>query len=636
MKKYLLSMLLALLIPLGAVAQEAYAVLSGSVLTIYYDNLRSTRTGTKYVMNIESGTGSHPWYNTKRNDITKVIIDQSFSNARPKKSFSWFSYHTNLKEIEGMEFVNTSEVTTMYRMFMNCSSLASVNVSQFDTRNVTNMEYMFYGCKSLTNIDVSGFETSNVTSMLCMFRECDKLSVLDVSHFDTSNVTDMMQMFYHCRSLDYLDVSHFDTKKVTTMGSMFAHCEKMGSIDVDNFNTCTVESMNGMFQGCSSLTDLDLSTFDTGNVKSMSYMFANCSSLSFIDLSSFDTRNVTRMEWMFHSCSSLTSLDLSSFNTSKVESFDRMFPNCSKLKTIYCSEGWSTEGLSSDATNAAIFHGCNNLVGGLGTTYNASVYPTEGYIYVNVDLPYAHIDEGVSNPGYFTYKPSPLYLDQEDNTTLLEDNDGETKDVMLKFNIPSGKWITLCLPFDATTEQTQAALGDDVDIEELSTSAYDAETKLLTLNFTPCTAITAGRPYVVKVSETKNRPKFSGVTIDKTAPTTVSTTYCSMTGIYNATPLTAGDRNTLFIQNNQFYYPSTAGSLPATKCYFTLSLGASEARSIDMHFWDDEDVTSGIYEATATKTEDNDAWYTPQGIRVNRPTKGLYIHNGKKVIVNNK
>ena len=29
----------------------------------------------------------------------------------------------------------------------------------------------------------------------------------------------------------------------------------------------------------------------------------------------------------------------------------------------------------------------------------------------------------------------------------------------------------------------------------------------------------------------------------------------------------------------------------------------------------------------------NDTYYTIQGIRVNKPVKGLYIHNGKKILV---
>lgn len=636
MKKILLSMLLAMLIPLGAVAQEAYAVLSGSILTLYYDNLRSTRVGTKYVMSVNSKL-SQPWYNTKRNDITKVVIDPSFSNVYPEY-INWFHYHTNLKEIEGFEYINTDQVKSMSGVFQGCNSLTSIDVSSFCTDNISDMSNMFNGCSSLTSLDVSVFNTNNVTTMQGMFMGCTKLTELDVSRFNTSNVTDMSHMFRECKKITELDLSNFDTRKVTTMQSMFAHCDLLTKIDVSHFDTRKVESMSAMFFYCGSMENLDLSNFDTRKVVYMDNMFAMCSTLLSVDLSGFNTNNVTSMDWMFHTCSSLSILDLSSFNTSKVYSMDRVFPNCTNLKTIYCSEGWTTENLRTDVYNPCIFYGCINLVGGAGTTYNASVYPAEGMIYVNADLPYAHIDGGTSNPGYLTYKSSnqKLSLYNEDNSNLITDHDGETADVKIAdVSFIKNKWITLCLPFNVTAAQAAETLGDDVDIEELSSSMYNDETKLLTLTFTPCNSIVAGRPYVVKVSETKTTPIFYGVTIDKTDPTTIHTDYCSMTGIYNATPLTAGDKSTLFIQNNKFYYPSTAGSLPATKCYFTLTNGAEQARGIGMQFWDEDDAVTAIHDANMTSA-DSDAWYTSQGIRVSSPAgKGLFIHGGKKVFVGN-
>ena len=45
-----------------------------------------------------------------------------------------------------------------------------------------------------------------------------------------------------------------------------------------------------------------------------------------------------------------------------------------------------------------MFSNCHNLVGGMGTTYDAS----------HVDAAYAHIDGGPSNPGYLTEKPGWL------------------------------------------------------------------------------------------------------------------------------------------------------------------------------------------------------------------------------------
>ena len=45
----------------------------------------------------------------------------------------------------------------MERMFYNCSSLASLDISNFNFENVKNMEQMLYGCNSLKFIDISSF-----------------------------------------------------------------------------------------------------------------------------------------------------------------------------------------------------------------------------------------------------------------------------------------------------------------------------------------------------------------------------------------------------------------------------------------------------------------------------------------------
>jgi len=51
---------------------------------------------------------------------------------------------------EGIENIDTSEVTDMSYMFLGLNSLTSLDVSNFDTRNVTNMVGMFAGMNNLT------------------------------------------------------------------------------------------------------------------------------------------------------------------------------------------------------------------------------------------------------------------------------------------------------------------------------------------------------------------------------------------------------------------------------------------------------------------------------------------------------
>ena len=86
-------------------------------------------------------------------------------------------------------------------MFTDCSSLKSLDVSNFDTSKVTDMSYMFQGCSSLQQLDISNFDTSKVTAMYYMFHTCSSLKSLDISWLDASSVSTTISMFYICKSL---------------------------------------------------------------------------------------------------------------------------------------------------------------------------------------------------------------------------------------------------------------------------------------------------------------------------------------------------------------------------------------------------------------------------------------------------
>ena len=113
-----------------------------------------------------------------------------------------------------------------------CSSLASLDLSGWDTSRVQYMGDMFYGCSSLASLDLPPFDTSQVTQMGCMFYECSSLRSLDLSHFDTSRVQYMGDMFYGCSSLASLDLSGWDTSKVGGMWGMFLGCASLSSLAV--------------------------------------------------------------------------------------------------------------------------------------------------------------------------------------------------------------------------------------------------------------------------------------------------------------------------------------------------------------------------------------------------------------------
>ena len=91
---------------------------------------------------------------------------------------------------------------------------------------VSNMMSMFSGCESLASIEgLDLVETSNVTDMGCMFWKCSSLSTLsDISKWNTSKVTSMYGMFYGCGKLGYLDLTEWDVKNVSNSTNISYGC----------------------------------------------------------------------------------------------------------------------------------------------------------------------------------------------------------------------------------------------------------------------------------------------------------------------------------------------------------------------------------------------------------------------------
>lgn len=82
-------------------------------------------------------------------------------------------------------------------------------------------------------------------------------------------------------------------------------------------------------------------------------------------------------------------------------------------------------------------------------------------------------------------------------------------------------------------------------------------------------------------------------------------------------------------------FVKATGSIPDGKCYLDLT-GAAPAPAPARSLGIDNDGTTDIRELRM-ENEERDEWYDLQGRRIEQPTKaGLYIKNGKKVIVNTK
>jgi len=220
-------------------------------------------------------------------------------------------------------------------------------IENLDTSEVTDMSYMFTDGSQYTDLDLSSFDTSNVTTMSGMFLNCSKLTNLNLANFDTKNVVKLTNLFNGCSAIENINLSSFDTSNVTKMYAMFGNCENLKNVNVKNFNTSKVTDMEAMFFNCKSLSKIDLSNFNTSSVERLKRMFVNCELLTELDLSNFKTENLLNVETMFSGCKLLKKIDMRNATFDKVQNYNYMLDTLPSDVTIIVKDDTQKEWLSS-------------------------------------------------------------------------------------------------------------------------------------------------------------------------------------------------------------------------------------------------------------------------------------------------
>ena len=252
----------------------------------------------------------------------------------------------------------------------------------------------------------------------------------------------------------------------------------------------------------------------------------------------------------------------------------------------------------------------------------------------------------------YVYKiPAITLQDDADNSTTLTENVGiAAGSVTLagRTLYKDGDWNTLCLPFAVSSFTGTPLKGATVKYLKTTKtdgSGFNAETGVLTLNFTDATSIKAGTPYIVKwetAGEDITDPVFTNVTISSTTPSasTSKDGKVSFTGTYSPVGYSDADRSVLFLgAANTLYFPDGTAqtTIGACRAYFTVDLAtASQARQFVLNFGDDASGIGSLSPDPSPSREGSaGAWYSLDGRKLSgKPTqKGVYILNGRKIVI---
>ncbi len=327
-------------------------------------------------------------------------------------------------------------------------------------------------------------------------------------------------------------------------------------------------------------------------VYSMEYSaFYHCEGLKYV----FNNGNMNMVDgWTFNGC---TSLEYCVVPATVLKIGQSAFEGCNTLKalTILGSVEFDQYALKGCSALKSIYY-CGNTL---------SLKPTEDTW---------KIFESTNNPVIYT-KSSAL-------STIIDALNGKAdwiKDLATDEipYIPAKQYTTFCRDFDvdfsaATGLKAGVALSSTLDEGKLTftmKSSVPAGTGVLLKG-------TAGATYTLKIAE--SAPAAVGGNLMKGV-------------IYNTTIGQTDGGNTNFVLSGGTFKKvnSIGNTIPAGKAYLQLPTSTSSARDISFSF---DDEPTGINKVQGVEQKD-DSYYNLQGQRVSQPMKGLYIINGKKVVV---
>lgn len=377
---------------------------------------------------------------TKATNITieDELISENLANL--------FSSMSNVISIDKIYNINTSQATSLSGVFQNCSSLKSIDLSGWNVvispsnsnvkGKINNISNMFYNCSKLERIyvDNDDFSLANAYQRSQTFYGCSNLKGQETSRYGYGDniynqqngdyaVVDGVKHVGDYGSISYS--SGFFTNKKPILNHIAIYSEDDDSLSFYN-NGDQVE-IGGTYRNKTVTmiySYLRLSEFRYSNSYGMSN-YAPWEDVKTSIKNVYFKNNVvlSNMSNWFSGTTSCKTIDMSKVTTQPLRN-QILMTNAfsgSSVETIYASSRFVVNGTDENGRNEQVFNDCTKLIGGKGTKYNSA----------NVNINYAHIDEGTSNPGYFTIYDGPIdaygtaVYSEDDSKLIIYNREGE-------------------------------------------------------------------------------------------------------------------------------------------------------------------------------------------------------------------
>lgn len=423
---------------------------AGTVLSFY----NTAGTGRTAVAADADLYGGAPWeMNNVGDDITTIVFEDII---RPTSLRGWFQCLRNLTTLVNMQNLDTSNVTTMYKMFFSDDSLTELDLSYFDTSNVTDMDWMFESCEHLETIYASdSFVTTGLSDLdNGMFYNCENIiggagsssyscgNSAERAHIDggTNNpgyftrknsassgtTSTMLVNSTNSNNAGFRAMmdSDYNGETLKYLVKTFSKSATAPSSSQDDYNIASNDSDRPVYLWYEPSTQAlkwysEAETVYLESDISLMFSFYQAGDeaiLETVDFTGLNMSRVTDICNLFEECLTLTSVTWGGGDRASIESASNAFSstaiteidlspftfeNCDLFDGMF----WACDSLekiyvdngvrinSNPSVSNDMFWGCDSLVGGNHTEYDED----------HVTVEYARVDVA-GTPGYFTLR----------------------------------------------------------------------------------------------------------------------------------------------------------------------------------------------------------------------------------------
>ena len=263
-----------------------------------------------------------------------------------KDMSSMFSGCENLKNINGLNSLNTREVENMSCLFKDCKNLKTLNTKEcllsFNTTNVNNMSYMFCNCKELTKLNLEFSSTSNVTDMSYMFNGCENLQNINMENFNTKKISNMSYMFYDCNKIinskfKFLNFINWENiKEVKAIEKILGKQNHFLNFDIKNINTDDNAIILYLYDNYTNHKILTLKNciLDEKYIEKLNYNFKELEELTLVNVKFEKKEDITNFFKKFINLKTLILDNVELKNKELLESFATSCENLKNLKNL--------------------------------------------------------------------------------------------------------------------------------------------------------------------------------------------------------------------------------------------------------------------------------------------------------------